>query len=226
VDGTATAPKDVLDLLEWNAAHDQIIGALGTMVEALLQHELESINNAKIAWDKLKEKTHSKGIISKLECLTLAICNCIVPYIPSSTTIMEIKDTLKSVFEGGELTNEEWLIVLLLNSLSNGSYDWLRKDLLGFMMNPKITTMSEDIIKRIIAEPHEGTKAIESTLAAKQQTCPKAKSKYCTNCKRTNHTSNKCWEEGGGNHENAPAWIKKGDTNKYKKKVNKDKVYM
>src|SRR5882672_3293283 len=60
MDGTTIAPKDPLELSEWNAAHDQIVGALGTMVKASLQRELESINNAKIAWDKLKEKTHSK----------------------------------------------------------------------------------------------------------------------------------------------------------------------
>jgi len=93
------------------------------------------------------------------------------------------------------------------------------------MTNAKITTMSEDIVKWIVAEHCEGTRAVESALAAKQQTCLKAKSKYCTNCKRTNHTANECWEEGGGNHANAPTWIKKGDADK-KKKTNKDKVYM
>jgi len=47
VDGTNTAPKDPSELLEWNAVHGQIMGALGTMVEASLQHKLEPINNAK-----------------------------------------------------------------------------------------------------------------------------------------------------------------------------------
>ena len=71
------------------------------MVEASLQRKLESINNAEVAWRKLKEKTHSKGIISKLECLSSAIHNCIVSDIPASTTITEIKDALGSIFEGG-----------------------------------------------------------------------------------------------------------------------------
>src|SRR5882672_6216476 len=88
VDGTNTAPKDPLELLEWNAAHDQIVGALRTMVEASLQHKLEPINNGKVAWNKLKD---SKGIISKLECLSSAIRNCITPDTPASATIMEIK---------------------------------------------------------------------------------------------------------------------------------------
>ena len=65
-----------------------------------------------------------------------------MPDVPASTTITEIKDALGSVFEGGAPTNEEWLVILLLNSLSDRSYNWLRKNLLGFMTNAKITTMS------------------------------------------------------------------------------------
>ena len=82
VDCTTTVPKATLELSKWNAAHNQIIGALGTMVKASLQCELETINNTKVAWEKLKEKTHSKGIISKLECLTSAICSHIEAFYP------------------------------------------------------------------------------------------------------------------------------------------------
>jgi len=68
VDGTTTAPKDALEFSAWNAAHNQIVGVLGTMVEAPLQHELKSINNAKVAWKKLKEdaleRDHHKAQMS------------------------------------------------------------------------------------------------------------------------------------------------------------------
>jgi len=117
IDGSLTAPKtNTPKEEEWWAAHDQIVGALGTMVEASLQHELESIKDATIAWKLLKEKTHSTGLISKLENLTSAICNHIIPDTPASTTITKIKDSLRSVIEGGPPSSEEWLIVLLLNS--------------------------------------------------------------------------------------------------------------
>src|SRR5882724_5878430 len=85
VDSTMSTLKDTLELSEWNAAYDKVIGALGMMVEASLQCELESINNAKMAWGKLKEKTHSKGIIYKLEYLLSTICSCIVSNISAST---------------------------------------------------------------------------------------------------------------------------------------------
>jgi len=226
VDGITVVPKDTQGLSEWNATNDQIMSTLGTMVKASLQRKLKSIKNTKRAWDKLKEKMHSKGIISKLECLTSAIHNCITSDAPASTTIMEIKDTLGLVFEGGTLTSEEWLIGLLLNSLSDGNYDWLRKDLLCYMMNTKMTITSEDIIEWIVTKHFKGMRAAESALAAKQWMHPKPKPKHCTNCKRTNHMVSECWEEGGGNHANAPNWIKKNNGDKSKKKKNKDKAYV
>src|SRR6266481_3989055 len=78
----------------WLAAHDQIAGALGTMAEALLQCKLESIKDVSMVWKLLKEKTHSKGLISKLENLTFTIHNHITPDTPASTTITEIRDAL------------------------------------------------------------------------------------------------------------------------------------
>ena len=79
--------------------------------------------------------------------MTSAIHNCIAHDIPASTTINEIRAAMGSVFEGGLLSSEEWLIVLLLNSLSNGQYDWLRKDLLKFMTNVWTSITSGDIIE-------------------------------------------------------------------------------
>jgi len=55
-------------------------------------------------------------------------------------------------------------------------------------------------------EHHKGARAIESALAAKQCAFPKTQSKYCTNCKRMNHTTSGCWEEGGGNYVNTLNW--------------------
>ena len=184
IDGSLTAPKNNTHKEEeWLAAHNQIVSALGTMVEASLQCELESIKDATIAWKLLKKKTHSKGLISKLENLTSAICNHIIPNTPASTTITEIKDSLRSIFKGGFPSSEKWLIILLLNSLSDGQYNWLHKDLLRFMTNTQISVTSNDIIKWIVTEHCEGTKNEENAMLAKQKCTWKDKPKFCTNCK-------------------------------------------
>ena len=147
VDGTEKELTAITEKTEWLATNEQIVGALGTIVEPALQRELEKISNAKAAWDKLKEKTHSRGIIAKLKSITSAIRNHTPVDTPTCTTITEIKDGLSTIFEGGGPTQEEWLIVLLLKLLWDGEYDWLRKDLLRFMMNSKMQITSDDIIE-------------------------------------------------------------------------------
>ncbi|KAF8575370.1 hypothetical protein K439DRAFT_1623640 [Ramaria rubella] len=130
IDPSTPVPTNKDEKKTWDEIHDQIVGALGTIVDTPLQHDLESITEAPKAWSKLKEKTHSHGIISKLESISTAIRTRFSPDTPFSTTIMKIQDAVMAVFEGTAPTEEEWTIILLLNALSDGQYDWLRKDLL------------------------------------------------------------------------------------------------
>jgi len=126
VTGREPEPKDgTPEKSDWLDINDQIVRALGTAVEVFLQRELETMTNDKSAWDKLTEKTHAKGIIAKLEALASTIQNCITSSVPASTTITKIKDALTSMFEGSAPMQEEWLVILLLNTLTDREYDWL-----------------------------------------------------------------------------------------------------
>ncbi|KAF8572745.1 hypothetical protein K439DRAFT_1625562, partial [Ramaria rubella] len=137
VDGSFKRPTDTMLLTEWLEANDQIIGALGGIVDVSLQRKLESITQVAMAWQKLKEKTQSTGIIAKLESMQSAIWNRFTVEVPFSTTITEIRDSLTAIFDAATPTVDEWLIVLLLNALSDGTFDWLQKDLIMFMTNSK-----------------------------------------------------------------------------------------
>jgi len=59
------------------------------------------------------------------------------------------------MFKGSAPTQDEWLVILLLNALMDREYDWLQKDLLGFMMNSKIQVSANDIVESIEMEHHE-----------------------------------------------------------------------
>ena len=85
------------------------------------------------------------------------------------------------MFKGSAPTQEEWLVVLLLNPLAVGEYEWLSKGLLGFMTNSKIQTSAEDIIEWIETE-HQGkvcNQVGDTAMAAKsnKSTQPKPKHK-------------------------------------------------
>ncbi|HEV7737688.1 MAG TPA: hypothetical protein VGO47_10005, partial [Chlamydiales bacterium] len=73
VTGTAIEPKDATAKELWSDINDKIVGAIGAIVDVSLQRELDSITNAKTAWEKLKEKTRAKGIMGKLEQMQIAI---------------------------------------------------------------------------------------------------------------------------------------------------------
>ncbi|KAF8586266.1 hypothetical protein K439DRAFT_1615259 [Ramaria rubella] len=155
VDGSSKRPTDTTLLTEWLEANDQIVGALGGIVDVSLQHKLESITEPAMAWQKLKEKMQSTGIIAKLESMQSAIRNRFTVEVPFSTTITEICDSLTAIFDVASPTVDEWLIVLLLNALSDGTFNWLRKDLIMFMTNSKVQLSVKDIIEQIEAEARE-----------------------------------------------------------------------
>ncbi|KAF8592795.1 hypothetical protein K439DRAFT_1610193 [Ramaria rubella] len=153
MDGTSTKPTEKAEAQEWLEINDQIVGALGTVVDPSLQHELESITEALTTWKRLQDKTQSTGIIARLKSMQAAIRNRVSPDTPFSTTITKIRDAL-AIFNGTPPTNEEWLIMLLLNALSDGD-DWLRKDLIMFMTNSNMQLSVKDIIERIETEARE-----------------------------------------------------------------------
>ncbi|KAF8586769.1 hypothetical protein K439DRAFT_1614858 [Ramaria rubella] len=149
-------PTDKDEKAKWHEIHDQLVGVLGTIVDPLLQRELELITEAPKAWSELKDKTHSHGIITRLESISTAIRTRFSADIPFSKTITDIQDAVTTVFEGTAPTEDEWSIILLLNALSDGQYDWLRKDLLTFMVNQKVQLSITDIIECLDTKSREG----------------------------------------------------------------------
>ncbi|KAF8576114.1 hypothetical protein K439DRAFT_1623085 [Ramaria rubella] len=224
IDGSSKKPSDSMLLTTGLKANDQIVGTLGGIVDVSLQCELESITEAAEAWRKLKEKTQSTRIISKLESMQSAIRNRFTPETPFSTTIMEIHNSLTAIFDETPLTTDEWLIVLLLNALSDGLSDWLQKNLITFMTNSKVQLSIKDIIEWIEAEAREVqdvAKKGDAALAAKsvKGKTPQRQKAKCRTCHKTVHMTDACWR--GKESSKAPDWFKKK-----KKEADKAADYM
>ncbi|KAF8585189.1 hypothetical protein K439DRAFT_1616142 [Ramaria rubella] len=75
VNGSSVKLTEQSKRQEWLEVNDQTIGALGMIVDPFLQHELETITEALVAWKKLKDKTQAMGIIVKLESIQAVIRN-------------------------------------------------------------------------------------------------------------------------------------------------------
>jgi hypothetical protein len=208
--GEVPEPKEKEAKKEWNEINDQIVGALGTIVDEPLQHAIDDITNAKSAWDKLKEKTQAKGLVGKLENMQTAIKTRFNQDIPFSKTITQIRDSIDAVFDPTPPTKDEWLTILLMNALGEGEFEWLRKILLSFLTTSKSQLTAEDVIKRIEAESREQERTEDSAMAMKAKTTKRKPKAKCNVCQRPGHTAEGCWEEGGGAEGSAPSWWKKG----------------
>jgi len=102
--------------------------------------------------------------------------------------------------------------VLLLNALVDREYDWLLKDLLGFMTNSKIQILADDNVEQIETKNRKKgcIQARDTVMAVKsnQSTQPKLKHK-CSVYGRSGHTNDKCGDTGGGCKGKVPNWWKK-----------------
>ena len=176
------------------------------------------------AWVLLKRRTSQGGIIAKLNAMRVAITTKFSK--AKETNISELRDHLTSIFETGVTpTQDEWFIVLMLNSLDGKGYDWLRKTLVTQFTNSKTTPTSKEIIDAINFANYdncqESSKDLANALKVMNNSCLKLKPKSaCSNCGNRSHGVDDCWSEGGGAHRKAPNWWKKRETDK-KHKTNK-----
>jgi len=76
-------------------------------------------------WSHLKQRTTQSGIIGKFNSMHAAITMKCSKSKEMNSTIGEIRVNLTSVFEDVTPTQDEWFIVLLLNSLEGMEYNWL-----------------------------------------------------------------------------------------------------
>ena len=130
MDGSLKTPTDLKDNPDQLAYSSCIIGTLGCLVDDSLAQELLPDMLAADAWVLLKRCTSQGGIIAKLNAMWAAITMKFSKAKETNITISELCDHLTSIFETGVTpTQDEWFIVLMLNSLDGMEYDWLRKTL-------------------------------------------------------------------------------------------------
>ena len=198
---------------EWKSINSRIIGTLGKHVSRPLAQDLWADMPTAIAWAMLKKKTQQDGIFAKLEAMRIAMRTRFSYATPTTSTASDISISLARIFDGDQApTREEWSIVLLLSTLDDTDYEWLRLSLVSQFVNSKTTPSEKDILEAIHFAGHKRQcKTAEQAHVAKiSKDVPQGKKQKCTNpnCKSTKHTIKNCWYEGGGAVDKAPEWWK------------------
>ncbi|KAF8580148.1 hypothetical protein K439DRAFT_1620025 [Ramaria rubella] len=148
IEGNAESPPtDPLELIKWTNTNDHVVGALCQVVNDPLMQEIEKFVTEKQAWTHLKMKTHQGGRVSKLNAIHTTIRTRFTSHATFSATILKIKDHIATIYDGQEPTHKEWTIVLLLQALCDGEFEWMRKNLMSFITTSGTTLSSDNIIK-------------------------------------------------------------------------------
>jgi hypothetical protein len=214
----SSLPRVTSEITVWDVANNRIVGALCGVVEDSLVQEVEKLTTVKEAWTYLKSKTHQGGIISKLMALQSVIRTRITSAASINPMLADIKDLIANIYDKGIPMCKEWTIVILLQVLADGEFNWLRKQFITVMTKKDSNLTSDDIIKCLEAEAseahaNEALGAQEAAMVAKLKKsypsplCDKAKPK-CMNCSSKGHANETCWEKGGGSEGKAPDWWK------------------
>ena len=194
-----TEPSDVDVKHEWLDKNEHIIGALCQLIDTPLIDGVESLNTAKEPWEYLKKKIHQGGIATKLGALQAILAIHFTEPSTFSSTITEIKDHIATIYDDTAPTWEDWTIVFLLQAL-DGKHELLKENLMSFLTTSGTSLTSADIIAWIETKAQdthmwETLSKHETVLAARQKGSKLKKPKaVCSNCSKTGHTLEKCWE--------------------------------
>jgi Pol polyprotein, beta-barrel domain/gag-polypeptide of LTR copia-type len=203
-------PADVTKKGNWVKMNDRLVGALCQVVEDSLAQEIEQYTTVSKAWEHLKTKTYQSGANLKFNALQNAIQLSFTTTATASSVLTDLKDYMEAIYSDKAPTKDEWTVRILLHAMSDSDFDGLRK----ILMASSSTLTPSSIIQRIEDEVQESRqweliKNGDTLLAAKQrQTKGSNKLLKCSNCDKSGHTIEKCWEKGGGSEGKAPDWWK------------------
>ena len=191
---------------------------------------LQGSQNAAEAWRQLKEIKEPKGLTAIVDAVwKLYDTRC-----PDGGSVTDHVTTLRSHLQEvstlGERISDKQFAFILTKSLPRSWDVWTSSFWASKSETDEIK--SSEIISRIMEEDRRRKSRdthdeVANMAAQNRGKRANPNGKYCTNCKRTNHTKEECFSKGGGKEGQGPRQLakKKRDQEKKEKdeKEKKDK---
>jgi transposase InsO family protein len=199
--GTARTPDptDIIGTDNWEA-NDNLAQAV--ILSTLSKEEwdfAEPLKGAKACWDGVIARHQNEGPIRQVQLLQEALSLQCSKATPLTVTASQICTAIARAFEMGQLTQDLFTCIALLNSLSDFPHlrSLITRDLSESTASTpyssgRILTLLENE-QRIITSDQKRNDAI---VLASQAATPKRT--ICSNCKKPGHGPNYCVAPGGG----------------------------
>jgi len=119
-------------------------------MDPTLQHHLDDIDSAEIAWDILKNKFRERGTVGQLNLLCTTLCTHFTRTSPKAIMekIHKLNGIINHLFEIGVPSHEEWKAMFFLHALGDdGEFEMMRKTLETLLATGTLT--SQRIIEHL-----------------------------------------------------------------------------
>jgi len=217
-------PRPSSNQNNWDHFNMQLVTSLQTHMDPMLQHHLDDIDKAEIAWEILKNKFRERGTVGQLNLLCTALRTRFTRTSPKAIMekIHELNGVINRLFKISVPSREEWKAMFFLHALGDdGEFEMMHETLKTLLATGTLT--SQRIIEHLEHEAQclkgrtEEKQAQDAIfLTQEPRTKSKSQQKKCTNCGYTNHIESECYRPGGPLHK-----TKQKDQKKKRKKEDK-----
>ena len=203
-------PKDADNKADWEEKNLTLIHTLRLMMDRKIAHLIKGCTTASQAWKMLVKTLSTQGPMHQVSLIKKALNIRFNVSTDIETTLHELEHTLDRMFDGGEITSDNWKVMICLNSLQNEPFHHIRDQLEGLLTSTTAGLDYNGVSARLRYEAQKVQYANEqltteqaNTAVNKKGTAGNANMVICVNCNKVGHTKEKCWRPGGGDEGGA-----------------------
>jgi hypothetical protein len=199
----------------WTKNDEKAQACIRMRIDAGERAAVLELKTSKEVWDSLLDCHRKEGAITQVSLFEKAFATRYSSKRPHHETTAVIRDLVNNIFTIGMPNQDSFLTICLLTAMS-GELDHIRMSLDTLFANGTLTPTA--IFRRLDTEDERARHTQGPTTPAANQAMvagrPRQPSPACTNCGKTSHTKERCWQTGGGGEK--PEWVKLRDAERTK----------
>ena len=126
-------PKDADNKADWEEKNLTLIHTLRLMMDRKIAHLIKGCTTVSQAWKMLAKTLSTQGPMHQVSLIKKALNIRFNVSTDIETTLHELEHTLDRMFDGGEITSDNWKVMICLNSLQNEPFHHIRDQLEGLL---------------------------------------------------------------------------------------------
>ena len=193
-------PKDADDRADWDKKNLTLIHMLRLMMDRKITHLIKGSTTASHAWKTLAKTLSTQGPMHQVSLIKKALNIRFNTSTNIKTTLHELEHMLDQMFDAGEITSDDWKVMICLNSLQNEPFHHIRNQLEGLLTSTTASLDYNGVSAQLRYEAQKVQYANKHVITEQANVAVNKKGNssnanmiICANCNKPSHTKEKCW---------------------------------